>query len=81
MDLILKSSTSILIAHRLSTILHADSIAVLDHGQLIATGTHTSLLESCALYSRLASLQFREADHSSRELSDPVDELDPCVPD
>lgn len=57
---LMQSRTTIIIAHRLSTILHADQIAVLDQGALVATGTHESLLQSCDLYQRLASLQFRE---------------------
>jgi ATP-binding cassette subfamily B protein len=52
--------TTIIIAHRLATILHVDKIAVMDKGQLIATGTHQQLLESCPLYKRLAELQFNE---------------------
>lgn len=51
--------TTLIIAHRLATILHADQIAVLDQGQLIATGTHQSLLVTCPLYQRLAELQFQ----------------------
>jgi ATP-binding cassette subfamily B protein len=59
---LMKNRTTVIIAHRLSTILHADEIAVLDQGGLIATGTHSSLLGNCDLYRRLASLQFREED-------------------
>jgi ATP-binding cassette subfamily B protein len=57
---LMKNRTTVIIAHRLSTILHADKIAVLDQGRLVATGTHDSLLESCDLYRRLANLQFQE---------------------
>ena len=59
---LMKNRTTVIIAHRLSTILHADQIAVLDQGRLIATGTHAELLRDCALYQRLARLQFREAE-------------------
>lgn len=59
---LMRDRTSIIIAHRLSTILHADTIAVVDGGKVIATGTHTELLASNPLYARLASLQFREMD-------------------
>ena len=67
---LMRDRTTVIIAHRLSTILHADTIAVLDQGQLVATGTHRELLGSCALYARLASLQFREAD--AEQISDPA---------
>jgi len=61
--------TTVIIAHRLSTILHADTIAVMDAGQLIATGTHEQLLRECALYARLASLQFRDPEPSGERPS------------
>lgn len=57
---LMRNRTTVIIAHRLSTILHADRIAVLDGGKLVATGTHQSLLRDCELYARLASLQFRD---------------------
>lgn len=57
---LMRNRTTIVIAHRLSTIRHADRIAVLDKGILVATGTHDTLLEDSPLYARLASLQFRE---------------------
>ena len=57
---LMKNRTTVIIAHRLSTILHADLIAVLDQGRLIATGTHAELMRDCPLYQRLARLQFRE---------------------
>jgi ATP-binding cassette subfamily B protein len=59
---LMQNRTTVIIAHRLSTILHADQIAVLEQGRLVARGTHESLLKSSSLYQRLASLQFREED-------------------
>ena len=64
---LMRNRTSIIIAHRLSTILHADTIAVIDDGKVVATGTHDELLECNALYARLASLQFREMDGAAIE--------------
>ncbi|MFO7551457.1 MAG: ABC transporter transmembrane domain-containing protein [Haliea sp.] len=61
---LMRDRTTVIIAHRLSTILHADLIAVLDQGRLVATGSHQSLLQDCPLYARLASLQFREPEDS-----------------
>jgi ATP-binding cassette subfamily B protein len=62
---LMHNRTTVIIAHRLSTILHADKIAVMDGGRLIATGTHQQLLRDCPLYARLASLQFREPEVSA----------------
>ncbi len=41
---------TLLIAHRLSTVMFADRIYVLERGQIIETGTHTSLLKEKGLY-------------------------------
>jgi ABC-type multidrug transport system fused ATPase/permease subunit len=38
------------IAHRLSTIAHMDRIVVMDEGQIIEQGTHSSLLELNGIY-------------------------------
>lgn len=62
---LMHNRTTVIIAHRLSTILHADKIAVMDAGQLVAIGTHAQLLSDCPLYARLASLQFREPEASA----------------
>ncbi len=37
---LMEGRTVIVIAHRLSTVRHADQIYVLDHGQVLETGTH-----------------------------------------
>jgi ATP-binding cassette subfamily B protein len=58
---LMRKRTTVIIAHRLSTILHADQIAVMDQGRLVAKGTHRELLGNCPLYARLASLQFRDS--------------------
>lgn len=42
--------TLVIVAHRLSTITGADQILVIDQGQVIAQGSHATLLETCGLY-------------------------------
>ncbi|CAN0922820.1 ABC transporter B family member 19 [Linum grandiflorum] len=50
--------TQITVAHRLSTIKKSDSIVVMDKGEIVEMGTHSSLLASSGgVYSRLYELQ------------------------
>ncbi len=64
LETLMKDRTTVIIAHRLSTIVHADQIAVMDAGEVVAIGTHDELLVSSRLYARLAELQFRDAEVS-----------------
>ena len=57
---LMKNRTTVVIAHRLATVKNADRIAVMDQGKLVAVGTHQQLIDSNALYARLAALQFSD---------------------
>ena len=57
LDALMRGRTSIVIAHRLSTIRHADTIVVLDHGQIVEQGTHEELLALGGLYKKLVDMQ------------------------
>jgi len=58
-DKLIANRTSIIIAHRLATIQKANKILVLDHGQIIESGTHQELLKLNAQYKKLYELQFK----------------------
>jgi ATP-binding cassette subfamily B protein len=51
--------TSFVIAHRLSTIRDADTILVMEHGQIVEQGNHAELLERGGAYADLYNAQFQ----------------------
>lgn len=53
-----QGKTIIVIAHRLSTVKNADTIVVIDKGQVTETGTHSELYNNGGMYSRLWNEQF-----------------------
>lgn len=63
-DRLAEDRTTLVVAHRLATVKKADRILVFEDGQIIASGTHDSLVEEGGLYARLARLQFTEG-HTS----------------
>ena len=56
-DDLVKDHTIIIVAHRLSTISDADVINVIDKGQLVASGSHDSLLKESSVYRELYSTE------------------------
>jgi ATP-binding cassette subfamily B multidrug efflux pump len=62
--------TSFVIAHRLSTIRDADTILVMEHGQIVEQGTHHELLDARGAYFDLYNSQFTA----------PIEEPEPEVP-
>ena len=57
LDSLMANRTTVIIAHRLATVINADRIFVMDKGLLVASGTHSELMESNELYREFASLQ------------------------
>ena len=52
-----EKATTFIISHRVNSVFQADQIIVLDHGRIIESGTHQSLLEKGGLYAKLWRLQ------------------------
>lgn len=58
MERLLKNRTSFVVAHRLSTIRDADNIIVMNHGSIVETGNHDSLMAKNGFYADLYNSQF-----------------------
>ena len=58
----MKRKTSLLITHRLIGLENVDEILVMNHGQIVESGTHAELVKKDGLYRRLLDLQNRILD-------------------
>ncbi len=61
LDRLMQGRTAFVIAHRLSTMRRADLILVLEKGQIIASGTHASLIVDSPLYAEIYHRQQPQA--------------------
>lgn len=57
-EVLTKGRTSVVIAHRLATIQKATNIMVIDHGEIVESGSHDELLKNEGPYKRLFEMQF-----------------------
>ncbi|MFC2780443.1 MAG: ABC transporter ATP-binding protein [Actinomyces sp.] len=58
MNALREGRTSFIIAHRLSTIRDADTILVMEHGDIVEQGNHDELIAAGGAYARLHAAQF-----------------------
>jgi len=80
LERIMVGRTSLVIAHRLSTVLSADTILVLDNGQIGQRGTHEELLAQGGLYRQLYERQFAAAAKAIEQMTPGSDEADADLP-
>lgn len=55
-----EDATVLIVAQRIATVMQADTILVLDQGQLVGQGTHRELMKSCATYQQIARSQLSD---------------------
>ena len=56
---LMQGRTTFLIAHRVQSVMDADLILVLDHGRIVQSGTHKTLVNQPGMYRRIYDLQSR----------------------
>ena len=74
LDRLTAERTTFAIAHRLSTIKDADTILVLEGGEIVERGTHAELLDNGGLYAHLWGVQAGEIDELPQEFIDRAQE-------
>ncbi|MDZ8260290.1 ABC transporter ATP-binding protein [Nostoc sp. ChiQUE01b] len=62
LERVMQNRTVFIIAHRLSSVRRADCILVIEQGQVVEAGTHTSLLSQEGRYARFYAQQFYSTD-------------------
>ena len=72
LDRLMQGRTTLIFAHRLSSVIGADRILVLDHGAVVETGDHASLMRAGGAYHRLMGAQAEESERSDDSLAAPV---------
>jgi ATP-binding cassette, subfamily B, bacterial MsbA len=63
-----KGRTTLVIAHRLSTIMHADTILVVENGQVTESGRHDELLRKNGRYAGFYRIQLKEQSSPAPEI-------------
>lgn len=57
LDKLARERTTFVVAHRLSTITHADRIVLIEHGEIVESGSHEELMQKKGGYYRLFQVQ------------------------
>lgn len=56
--------TVIIVSQRVSALMHADSIIVLSHGEVVGEGTHESLMNHCDIYKEIVISQMEGGENN-----------------
>ena len=60
-------TTVFIVSQRASSLMHADTIIVLDDGNVAGMGTHEELLKTCEVYQEIYYSQFERSDKGDKK--------------
>ena len=60
-------TTVFIVSQRASSLMHADTIIVLDDGDVAGMGTHEELLKNCQVYQEIYYSQFERKEEDQRK--------------
>lgn len=69
LDRLMRGRTTLIFAHRLSSVIGADRLLVLEHGKLVESGTHASLMRAGGVYHTLMAAQAAEGAGADTSMS------------
>ena len=59
LDKLISNKTALIIAHRLSTVIDADRIVIINNGEVVDAGKHSTLIKNSKIYRHLHEFQFK----------------------
>ena len=62
LETLMANRTMFIVAQRITSVLHADKILILEHGRLVAEGTHEELLSSSPIYQEIYQSQLGDGE-------------------
>ncbi|MRS06007.1 ABC transporter ATP-binding protein, partial [bacterium] len=75
LEMLMKDRTTFVIAHRVQSIMNADLILVMDHGQVVQSGTHAELINQEGMYRKIFDIQTRIEAELEKEIASVADHV------
>ena len=65
----MENRTTLIIAHRIQSVMNADTIVVLDKGEIVEMGKHDDLVRGSGMYRKIYDIQTRIEEELEQEIA------------